>query len=89
MEIFASSTTTGTNARTARTGTAGTNATAGTSCDTTPSTTTDTTGTSIDVHMYGVRSLAILAVGLCIFYGIFKDKKQVQPQQDTPQKETK
>ena len=78
-------TTTATNAGTTGTtntatiaGTTGTNPGSSTKCITT------------DVYMYGVGSLAILAVGLCIFYTFKKQQptQAVQQAEDT-QKQTK
>ena len=77
-EQILADTSAGTNTAT-NTGTTGTNPCSNTgSTPTTPGTSTKCITT--DVYMYGVGSLAILAVGLCVFY-TFKGKEKVQLQQ--------
>ena len=78
-------TTSGTNPFTADTNptTSGTNPTmAGTITATMPGTSTK------DVYMYGVGSLAILAVGLCIFYIYRKPVQHAEDRQQTKKKFT-
>ena len=62
---------------------------AGSNSGSTATTTATTTGTSTkstDVYMYGVGFLAIIVVGLCVFFYTFKGKEKPQQAKDKQQK---
>ena len=84
-------TTNASNETTSATSNASNETTSATNTAPTPATSTNNTTTTIrsnDTYIYGVGILAVLAIGVCVFftYNTFQPKKLVNEKQDQPPK---
>ena len=84
-EILSNATNSGSNSASTGTSTGSNPNSAGTNPGSNPSSTTtmpsSNAGSTKDIYMYGVGSLEIIAVGLCVFFYNFKGKPQQSVQQ--------